>query len=70
MPQLAVVVVVEQVDALGCQGFAGFVQPLRKLVYNGFIAVIKAVHPGDDHIRCAEALGFLGHCVGIPLQRA
>ena len=70
MPQLAVVVVVEQVDALGCQGFPGFVQPLRKLVHNGFIAVIKAVHPGDDHILCAEAFGLLGHCVGIPFQTA
>ena len=70
MPQLAVVVVVEQMDALGCQGFAGFVQPLCKFVHGGFIAVIKPVHPGDDHILCAETFSFLGHCVGIPLQRA
>ena len=70
MPQFAVVVVVEQVDALGCQSLAGFVQPLRKLVHNGFIAVIKPVHSGNDHILCAEALGFLGHCVGVPFQRA
>ena len=70
MPQFAVVVVVEQVDALGCQGFASFVQPLCKFVHGGFIAVIKPVHPGDDYILCAETLGFLGHCVGIPFQRA
>ena len=70
MPQLAVVVVVEQMDALGCQGFPGFVQPLRKLVYNGFIAVIKAVHPGDDHILRAKTFCFLGHCMGIPFQTA
>ena len=31
---------------------------------------IKPVHSGDDHILCAETFGFLGHCVGITLQRA
>ena len=70
MPQLAVVVVVEQMDALFLQGFARLVQTFGQFVHRGFIAVIKPVHPGDDHILCAEALGFLGHCVGIPLQRA
>ena len=41
MPQLAVVVVVEQMDALGCQGFAGFIQPLRKLVQEAGLQVVS-----------------------------
>ena len=63
-------VVVEQVDALFLQGLARLVQPLCQLVHRGFIAIIKAVHPGDDHILRAKTLCFLGHCMGIPFQTA
>ena len=63
-------VVVEQVDALFLQGLARLVQPLCQLVHRGFIAVIKAVHPGDDHILRAKTFCFLGHCMGISFQTA
>src|SRR5699024_9162250 len=58
--QLAVVVVIEQLDALLRQGAACVVQALGKLGYFGFAAVIKAVHAGDDNGIGAEALGQIG----------
>ena len=70
MPQLAVVVVVEQVDALFLQGLARLVQTFGQFVHRGFIAIIKAVHPGDDNVICSKVFCFLGHGMGIPFQTA
>jgi len=39
-------------------------------VHRGFIAVIKAIHSGDNNILRAKAFGFVGHCLGIALQTA
>ena len=63
MPQLAVVVVVEQMDTLGCQGFAGFVQPLCKLVQEAGLKVVS-LHTDlgslerDAHAVAEEAKSF------------
>ena len=63
MPQLAVVVVVEQVDALGCQSLAGFIQPLRKLVQEAGLQVVS-LHTDlgslerDAHAVAEEAKSF------------
>ena len=61
---------IKQPDALFLQGFACLVQAFYQFVHRGFIAIIKAVHPGDDHILRAKTFCFLGHCMGISFQRA
>ena len=70
MAQLAVVVVVEQLHALCLQRRARLVQPCSKVVHRGFIAVVKAVHAGDNNILRAKALGFVGHGLGVAFQTA
>ena len=70
MAQLAVVVVVEQLHALGLQRRARLVQPCGKVVHRGFIAIIKTVHSGNNDILSAKAFGFVRHCFGIALQTA
>ena len=39
-------------------------------MHRGFIAVIKAVHAGDNNILRAEAFGFIGHGLGVAFQTA
>ena len=39
-------------------------------MHRGFIAVIKAIHPGNNNILGAKAFGFVCHCLGIALQTA
>ena len=70
MAQLAVVVVVQKLHALGLQRRARLVQPCGKVVHRGFIAVIKAVHAGNNDILGAKALGFVGHGLGVAFQTA
>ena len=70
MAQLAVVVVVEQLHALGLQRRARLVQPCGKVVHRGFIAVVKAIHTRDDNILRAKALGFVGYGLSVTFQTA
>ena len=70
MAQLAVVVVVQKLHALGLQRRARLVQPCGKVVHRGFIAVVKAIHTRDDNILRAKALGFVGHGLGVAFQTA
>ena len=70
MAQFAVVVVVEQLHALGLQRRARLVQPCGKVVHRGFIAIIKTVHSGNNDILRAKALGFVGHGLGVAFQTA
>ena len=39
-------------------------------MHRGFIAVIKAIHSGNNDILRAEAFGFVGHGLGIAFQTA
>ena len=61
-------IVIQQGYALRPQGFAGFVQPLRQLPHTAFIAVIKAVHAGDDHRVRPKFPGFPHDLIAFPLQ--
>ena len=70
MTQLTVVVVVQKLHALGLQRLTHLVQPCGKVVHRGFIAVIKAIHSGNNDILSAKAFGFVRHRFGIALQTA
>ena len=70
MTQLTVVVVVQKLHALGLQRLTRLVQPCGKVVHRGFIAVIKAIHSGNNGILSAKAFGFVRHRFGIALQTA
>ncbi len=63
-------VVIEQPDALGGKRLPSGVQSLRQVADSRLIAIIKALHAGDDHLIGIILLGFRGHGGGVVLDAA